>query len=186
MTPPRITDQLGSTGVTLHGALVGVVLAMNPDWQSDPAYADLRRIAETLEKTVSAANAAILSVSGIDAGSVVDRFAVTHARLLNLDPSGQEALRIALEEKRVQTLAQGNVFAACVLSSAVALGLFRHLPRHVSGGLATRIVEKVRPLSTHGLTLSAYALTTLYATIGVGVFRKLRKLARERARDSRQ
>jgi hypothetical protein len=147
---------------------------MRDKGQFDPDFEDLRRIASALEAAATKANRAILTAVAIDPDVVVEAFAATHARLLRLDKHGEKLLREAFEEKRVKTYARDNVFAAAVLTAAVALSLYKKLPRKIGGGLLDRAVERVRPLSTSGLTLSAYSMTSLYATLGAGLLKRLK------------
>ncbi len=123
---------------------------------------------------MTAANKRLLALAAIEPDELVGVFSSVHAKLLRLDSHGQAALDQALEAKRVQTLAQGNLFMTCVLSSAVALSEFKRLPRKPPSGLLNNSLNSIKDFSTQPASLGVYTVACLYALIGQGVWRRIR------------
>src|SRR6476661_2426195 len=92
-----------------------------------PAFLDenLEEVARRLEAAFSAVNAGLLKAAGLEADALIEAFGEVHARMLGFDEFGRKALADAIENARVKTYSQGNVFLACVLCSAVALSEFK-------------------------------------------------------------
>ena len=148
---------------------------MNP-WDSDPAFADLKILAEKLEAAFAAANDAVLRAVGIDPEHLTEAVAAVQTKLLGFDEHAARRFREALEEKRVKTLSQGNVVMTCVLSSAVALSEFKGQPK-LAGGAAvsplTKGLDVLRDRSTNGISLGLFAFASFYALLGRGAWRYL-------------
>ena len=153
---------------------------MNP-WDADPAFADLKILAEKLEAALAAANEAILRAVGTDGEHVGEFVADVQAKLLGFDEHARRRFHEALEDKRVKTLSQGNVVMTCVLSAAVALSEFKSQPRLAGAGGLSRSLDTLRDRSTNGVSLGLFAWATFYALLGrgawryVGVLRQMRK-----------
>ena len=137
-------------------------------WQPDPSYEDLRTLALKLEAAFNAANGKLLHAAGVTHETLVDRLAEVQAKLLRFDAHARRRFADALEEKRVKSLAQGNVFMACVLCSAVALSEFKNAPRPAASGALGRRLDSLRRRSTNGLTLSAFTTASFYTLLGKG------------------
>ncbi len=152
---------------------------MNP-WEHDPAFADLKILAQKLEAAMNATNDALLRAAGVQGDALVDAFAALQVRLLRLDTHGERRFREALEEKRVKTLAQGNIFMSCVMTSAVALSEFKSQPRQAAGGRLARGLERLKDRSTNPVSLSAFALTCFYSLLGKGAIGHLGALNKAR------
>lgn len=139
------------------------------DWSSDPAFENLRLLAQKIEAAATAANKAMLKGAKLTPEQALDAVASVQAKMLRLDDHATRRFKEALEEKRVRTLSQDSLVMTCVLAAAVALSEFKHQPRRVSGSWLDRPLEALRERSTTGLGLGAFAMATLYAVLGRGV-----------------
>jgi hypothetical protein len=152
-----------------------------PFYEKDPAFAEMEALARRLEAAVAATNEALLKLAGIDSENIVAAFAETQGQLLGFDDLAMQKFRQALEDKRVTTLAMGNVFMTCVLSSAVALSEFKRLPQRSTGHSLLRRLDRLRTHSTNGLALAAFAWSSFYAVLGKGTWRKVKARRRQRS-----
>lgn len=144
-------------------------------WDSDPAFGDLRQLALKLEAAFARANSALLKVSGVTPDEVLETFARVQGKILGFDDHALTRFRGALEEKRVKTLAQGNMFMTCVLSSAVALSEFKRQPRLARATILQRRLDRLRSKSTNPVALGILASASFYALLGKGAWIRWRK-----------
>jgi hypothetical protein len=139
------------------------------DFSGDPAFENLKILAEKIEAVVSAANRGLLKGAKLTPEQALDSVATVQAKMLRLDDHGMRRYREALEDKRVRSLSQGNLVMTCVLASAVALSEFKHQPRRISGSWLDKPLAVLKERSTTGLGLGAFSLATLYAVLGRGI-----------------
>jgi hypothetical protein len=134
---------------------------------------DLRALAMKLEETFQKAHAKLLSALALEPDTLLETLSGIQAKALGFDEHEVRRFQEALEEKRVKTLSQGNVFMTCVLSSAVALSEFKKLPKAASAGFFRRRLEAFKGQSTNGLSLSVFAFSSFYALLGRGAIKRL-------------
>lgn len=159
-----------------------------PPWEQDPSFADLHMLASRLEALVSATNGVLLKATGLSAETIVGAFAQVQVDLLRLDEHGRVNLQRALEEKRVQTLAQGNIFMACTLVSAVALSEFKRLPRATAvgpSGWLRRAYGRMQDHSTTPASLGAFATVSFYTLLAKHGWTRFKTLAAQKRRITR-
>ena len=140
---------------------------------NDPAFDDMRQLALKLEAAFAKANAAVLKAIALEPEAALASLAEIQGKILGFDDHGKKRFREALEEKRIQSLAQGNLFMTCVLASAVALSEFKSQPRAVASGPVRRQLDRLRGQSTNGLSLGAFAFASFYALCGKGALSRL-------------
>ena len=144
-------------------------------WENDPAFADFEALARKLEVAAAATNEALLKLANIEPQRLVEAFAQVQVRLLGFDLHAIKRFHQALEEKRVNTYARGNLFMTCVLTSAVALSEFKNQPQLAGGGgVLRKRLDKMRVYSTNSLSLAAFAWASFYAVMGQGAWQQLR------------
>ncbi|MCX6109124.1 MAG: hypothetical protein NTZ90_05900 [Proteobacteria bacterium] len=141
---------------------------MNP-WENDPAYADFRVLAQKLEAALSASNRLLISLASLTPEAVLPAFKAAQGQILGFDEHAMERFAVALEEKRVVTLSQNNIFMTCILSSAVALSEFKIQPQKADGGFLAKSLNKLRQHSTTSLSLGALAWASFYTVMGKGL-----------------
>ena len=142
-------------------------------WEHEPQFADLEALARKLESALHATNDALIKLAQLDPQLLVESFAQTQGKILGFDNHGMRRFLEALEEKRVKTLAMGNLFMCCVLTAAVGLSEFKKQP-HLAGGASffRRRLDKLRTHSTNSLALAALASASFSAVIGQGAWYK--------------
>ncbi len=140
---------------------------MSP-WENDPAFAQIEEIARKIEQAVAATNEALMKLAKIEPQRVVETFAMVQAQMLGFDSHATKRFIQALEDKRVNTYAMGNLFVACVMTAAVALSEFKNQPIAANAGYIRRRLRRLRNLSTNGVTLAAFAWASFNAVIGQG------------------
>ena len=148
---------------------------MHP-WDHDPAYADFKVLAQKLEAALTASNAFLIKLANLNPEGVLPAFSLAQAHMLGFDAHAMQRLQEALEEKRVVTLSQGNIFMTCILSAAVTLSQFKQQPQQTQGGLLARSINKLRQHSTNSLSLGAFAWASFYAVMGKGLLFKANAL----------
>lgn len=134
---------------------------------------DLKALAQKLEAAFQKAHAKLLAALALEPDTVLDTLTGIQAKALGFDDHEKRRFAEALEEKRIKTLSQGNIFMTCVLSSAVALSEFKNTPRAASPGFVRRRLETFKGKSTNGLSLSVFAFSSFYALLGRGAIKRL-------------
>jgi hypothetical protein len=143
-------------------------------WDQDPAFAGLEELARKMEKALAATNEALIKLAKIDPARVVETFAQVQAKILGFDVHATRKLMEAIEDKRVNTYAMGNLFMACVMTSAVALSEFKKQPQPANASFLRRRLGKLRQFSTNGLSLAALAWASFNAVLGQGALHQLK------------
>lgn len=138
-------------------------------WNQDPTFEDVERIAEKLEKAVAKANLALHKLAYLKPGEALEAIAATQAKMLRFDTHTTQRFNEALEEKRVRTLAHGDIVMTCVLSAAVALSEFKRQPQLVPSQRSIRLLTRIQKYSTTSLGLLTFATLTFYTILGVGI-----------------
>ncbi len=138
-------------------------------WNQDPTFEDVEKIAEKIEKAVAKANLALHKLAHIEPGEALKAFAETEGKLLRFDAHTQKLFEEALEEKRVRTLAHGDMVMTCVLSAAIALSEFKKQPQTVASQRSTQVLARLQKHSTTSFGLLAFATLTFYTVLGEGV-----------------
>jgi hypothetical protein len=147
----------------------------------EPTMEDLEQIARRIEAIIDRAQIAVIKLADIKSGEVLETFFDVQSAMLRFDELGREQFRHLLEEKRVKTLAHESLVMTGVMSSAVALTVFKNQPKTVSDAPLERILVRVRKGSTHPLTLITFAIASLYAVIGRGALRQVSRLNSHRS-----
>jgi hypothetical protein len=138
-------------------------------WNHDPTFEDVERVAEKLERAVAKANLALHKLADIDPGDALKVFIEVESKLLRFDSHATKRFEEALEEKRVRTLAHGDLVMTCVLSAAVALSEFKKQPHTVTATKSAKLLSRVRQYSTTSFGLLTFATLTFYTVLGRGV-----------------
>lgn len=133
----------------------------------------MKALAAKLEAAIQKAHAKLLQAILLEPESVLETLTGIQAKALGFDEHEKRRFHEALEEKRVKTLSQGNIFMTCVLTSAVALSEFKKMPRAASPGFLRRGVEVFKGKSTNGLSLGVFAFSSFYALLGRGAIKRL-------------
>jgi predicted amino acid dehydrogenase len=139
----------------------------------------LEELARRLEAAFAKVNSNLLKAAGLTSEEVVDAFVDVQSRLLGFDEHGRALFREAVENARVKTYTQGNIFLACVLCSAIALSEFKKQPRAASKRWS-RLVQSLRDRSTSGPALGAFAWTSFYALMGTKTWRRVSHYVKNR------
>lgn len=139
----------------------------------------LEELARKLEAAFVKVNSGLLKAAGLTTDDVVSAFVEVQAGILGFDEHGRMALREAVEAARVKTLSQGNIFMACVLSSAVALSEFKRQPLPTATRWS-RLLRNVRTYSTNGPALATFAWASFYALMGSKTWARVRQHLRNR------
>lgn len=147
----------------------------------EPTMEDLEHIARRIEAIIDRAQIAVIKLADIKSGEVLETFFDVQSTMLRFDELSKEQFRILLEEKRVKTLAHESLVMTGVMSSAVALTVFKNQPKPVSDAPLERILTRVRKGSTHPLTLVTFAIASLYTVIGRGALRQVSRLNSHRS-----
>ena len=138
-------------------------------WNNDPTFEDVERVAERLERAVAKANLALHKLADIEPGEALKAFVEVESKLLRFDSHASKRFEEALEEKRVRTLAHGDLIMTCVLSAAVALSEFKKQPQAVTASKSEKILSRARRYSTTSVGLLAFATVTFYTVLGIGI-----------------
>lgn len=141
-------------------------------WNHDISLADLQALAQRLEAFAAGLNAKAMAIAGVASGEVVTAFANEQAKLLRFDHFDRRQLIEAIEEARVQTLAQDNVFLACVMSAALALKHFQQRPRSVEGRWGTQVAY-LQKRSTGLPALWLLSVASIYGVLGRGAVKRI-------------
>lgn len=147
----------------------------------EPTMEDLEHIAKKIEAMIDRAQIAVIKLADIKSGEVLETFFDVQAAMLRFDEPSRKQFKQLLEEKRVKSLAQESLVMTGVMSSAVALSIFKNQPKVVSDAPLERIFSRVRKGSTHPLTLVTFAVASLYAVIGRGALRQVSRLHAHRS-----
>ena len=138
-------------------------------WNQDPTFEDVERIAEKIEKAIAKANLALHKLAYIEPGEALKVFADAEGKFLNFDTHAQNHFEAALEEKKVRTLAHGDMVMTCVLSAAVALSEFKKQPHIVTPQKTSPLLAGIQKYSTTSFGLLAFSTLIFYSILGVGV-----------------
>lgn len=139
----------------------------------------IEELARRLEAAFTAFNTSLLKAAGLNSDEIVEAFIDIQARLLGFDANAHQSLREAMEDARVKTLSQGNIFMACVLSSAVALTQYKRQPRQTSGRFL-RLTRQLHQQSTSGPALAAFVWTSFYALMASQTWKRLQHYRQNR------
>ncbi len=134
---------------------------------------ELKALAAKLEAAFQKAHAKLLAALQLEPDTVLETLTGIQAKALGFDAHESRKFQEALEDKRVKTLSQGNIFMTCVLSSAVALSAFKNAPRAASPGFVRKRLERFKGRSTSGVSLSVFAFSSFYALLGRGAIKRL-------------
>ncbi|MEN9834922.1 MAG: hypothetical protein RL011_1115 [Pseudomonadota bacterium] len=157
---------------------------MSP-WENDPAFANVEELARKIEKAVAVTNEALMKLAKIEPHRVVETYAQVQAQMLGFDSHTTKRFMQALEDKRVNTHAMGNMFMACVMTSAVALSEFKNQPLAANAGYLRRRLQRLRHLSTNGVTLAAFAWASFHAVMGQGAAHQIKAWRKHQSLRSR-
>ncbi|MBM4251094.1 MAG: hypothetical protein FJ146_03925 [Deltaproteobacteria bacterium] len=150
-------------------------------WENDPAFAQVEELARKIEKAVAATNEALMKLAKIEPQRVVETYAQVQAQMLGFDSHATKNFLQALEDKRVNTHAMGNMFVACVMTAAVALSEFKNQPLAANAGYLRRRMERLRHLSTNGVTLAAFSWASFHAVLGQGAAHQIKSWRQHRS-----
>lgn len=139
----------------------------------------IEELARRLEAAFTAINAGLLKAAGLHSDEIIDAFVGVQANLLGFDAHMRQALSEAMEEARVKTLSQGNIFMACVLSSAVALTAFKRQPQLASSRWSG-LQRQLRRHSTSGPALAAFVWASFYGLLASKTWKRLQQYLRNR------
>ncbi len=137
-------------------------------WAGQFSDEEMQRLAKRLEEVISKAHTALVWAAAAPADDVVEAFVVAQQRLLGFDDFTSRRFREALENQRVKTLAQGNIFLTCALTSAVALTTAKEAPRPVARNMIEQGRNYLLGKSPSPLSLFTFAVTCFYAVLGQG------------------
>ncbi len=141
-------------------------------WTSQFSHDELERLAKRLEHLVTKAhNTLVWTTASPD---TVEAFALAQAKLLGFDEYTLRKFRESLENQRVKTLAQGNLFLTAILTAAVALRTAKEAPRSLQKDFATKGRNFLLEHSTSGLALLSFALSSFYAVLGQGALFRIK------------
>jgi len=133
---------------------------------------DIQRLAKRIEEIVAKAHQALVWTVASPKDDVVEAFVVQQAKILGFDDYTARRFRESLENQRIKTLAQGNVFLSCALTSAVALTTAKEAPRPIATSLAAVGRNYLLSRSQSPLSLLTFAVTCFYLVVGQGaIFR---------------
>lgn len=149
------------------------------DFGFDPKQ--LEELSRLLEAGIEKLNSGLLSAVGITAEEVVSSLIEVQTQLLKFDQHEAKNFKEAVENARVKTLSQGNLFMACILCSALALSAFKNQPQPASiTKQKLRFMRNLRQHSTSGPALFAFAWASFYALLGSKAWKRLQDRARSR------
>lgn len=136
---------------------------------------ELRAAALKIEQAARKLNAAFLKVGFVDGQQVLPAVIEVYSEMLRFDGVTKANFTRSVEEKRVQTIAQGNVIVSCVLCAAVALSELKKSPKPAQPTYVQKQLLKFRDASTNPMSLAGLSLAGFYGLLGKGVFRRAKQ-----------